>query len=229
MKIVILTAMEDELLPIIKDVPKIDYQTEFYNNIYLNNEGENTLYFSYTGIGKVNAAMSTTILINIIKPDLVINLGTAGGINKNLKILDLVIADKLAYHDVDVTAFGYKLGQIPQNEIYLKTNINKEFIQKLKDIEENIYVGTIVTGDQFVNKQEDKVKIENNFQNVYAVEMESTVIVDVCNKLKTKVIVIRGISDLTHTDSTIEFDIYLEQVVKKFSKIIKVIQNYDFF
>lgn len=222
--------MEAELLPIIKDLNKQEVKTEFYNQIYLNNTGINELYFSYTGIGKVNAAISTTMLINALKPDLVINLGTAGGINANLEILDLVIADKLVYHDVDVTDFNYELGQVPQNETYLKTNIQeyKKLLQSLKSFDLNFYIGTIVSGDQFISNKDVKVRLENNFENVYAVEMESTAIVNVCNKLATKVIVIRGISDLTHSNSTVEFTKYLTQVVQKFSKIIDVVQNYDF-
>ncbi len=228
MKILIITAMKEELLPIIKDFKVADYKISFYNEVYINEENRNKLYFSYTGIGKVNASMSTTILINEIKPDLVINLGTAGGIDVKVDILDLVIADKLAYHDVDVTAFGYQKGQVPQNDTYLETDINKYFIEEVEKQGINVHVGTIVSGDQFINDRNTKIKITSNFDNVYAVEMESTAIVDVCNKLDVKSLVIRGISDLAHGNSTMEFDKYLEQVVKKFRVIIKILQHYEF-
>ncbi len=227
MDILVLTAMEDELLPIIEDykVKKVDIK--FDNNIYLNNEGKNNIYFTNTGIGKVHASASTTYLISKINPDLVVNLGTAGGVNENLDILDLVIGDNLAYHDVDVTPFGYEYGQVPNREKYFKTNINKDFIKAIEKEDIKVHIGTILSGDQFVNDKNKKVDFCLDFDNVYAVEMESTAIVDVCNRFGTKVIVIRGISDLTHKESTLEFDKYLVEVVKKFNKIIKVLKDYE--
>lgn len=227
MKILILTAMEDELLPIIRDYKTKEYESDFYNKIYLNDEKNNEIYFTNTGIGKVNASTSTTYLINLIKPDLIVNLGTAGGINENLNILDVVIADNLAYHDVDVTPFGYEYGQVPQSEKYYKTDIDEKFIESLKKEDIKVSIGTILSGDQFINDKNKKIQFCSDFENVYAVEMESTAIVDVCNRFKVKVIVIRGISDLTHSESTVEFDKYLEEVVIKFRKIIKVLENYE--
>ncbi len=227
MNILVITAMKDEMLPIIEDynVTKID--SKFYNEIYLNNEGKNNIYFTYTGIGKVNASTSTTFLINNLNPDLVVNLGTAGGVNENLDILDLVIGDNLAYHDVDVTPFGYEYGQVPKKNKYFKTNIDKGFLKKIEEKGINVHVGTILSGDQFVNDKSKKISFCLDFDNVYAVEMESTAIVDVCNRFNTKVIVIRGISDLTHKESTLEFDTYLVEVIKKFNKIIKVLMEYE--
>ncbi len=227
MNILVLTAMEEELLPIIEDykVKKVDIKYD--NNIYLNDEGKNNIYFSNTGIGKVHAASSTTYLIGKINPDLVVNLGTAGGVNENLDILDLVIGDNLAYHDVDVTPFGYDYGQVPQRDKYFKTNIDYNFIKKIESEGIKVHVGTILSGDQFINDKSKKISFSSDFENVYAVEMESTAIVDVCNRLNTKVIVIRGISDLTHGNSTLEFDKYLVEVVKKFNKIIKVLKDYE--
>src|SRR5690625_664942 len=66
-----------------------------------------------SGIGKVNAAMATTILIERFQPTHVINTGTAGGMKGNLNVGDVVVGDEIVHHDVDVTAFDYKFGQVP--------------------------------------------------------------------------------------------------------------------
>ncbi len=227
MNILVLTAMEEELLPIIEDYKIRKVDIKYDNNIYLNDEGKNNIYFSNTGIGKVHAAASTTYLISKIKPDLVVNLGTAGGVNENLDILDLVIADNLAYHDVDVTPFGYDYGQVPHRNKYFKTNIEPSFIKSIEEENIKVHVGTILSGDQFINDKSKKISFCSDFENVYAVEMESTAIVDVCNRFDIKVLVLRGISDLTHGESTLEFDKYLVEVVKKFNKIIKVLKDYE--
>src|SRR5699024_7060600 len=74
---------------------------------------ETSVVLLKSGIGKVNAAMSTTILLEIYKPDYVINTGSAGGLDSDLDIGDLVISNEVVHHDVDVTAFNYQYGQVP--------------------------------------------------------------------------------------------------------------------
>ncbi len=66
-----------------------------------------------SGIGKVAAAIATTALLQLAKPDVVINTGSAGGVAQGLKVGDIVISTETAYHDVDVTVFGYAKGQLP--------------------------------------------------------------------------------------------------------------------
>lgn len=66
-----------------------------------------------SGIGKVNAAMSTTILLEKYKPEKVINTGSAGGFHHSLNVGDVVISTEVRHHDVDVTAFNYEYGQVP--------------------------------------------------------------------------------------------------------------------
>src|SRR5690606_28131087 len=75
-----------------------------------------------SGIGKVNAAMSTTILLQHYKPDLVINTGSAGGFDENLEVGSIVISSEVRHHDVDVTAFGYEMGQVPQMPAAFQSN-----------------------------------------------------------------------------------------------------------
>ena len=66
-----------------------------------------------SGIGKVSAAVGTTLLIEHYNPSLIINTGTAGGLD-NTSVHDLILATEVRHHDVDVTAFGYEIGQQAQ-------------------------------------------------------------------------------------------------------------------
>lgn len=72
------------------------------------------MVLALSGIGKVNAAVATAWLIRQFAPDCVINTGSAGGLGKGLKVGDVVIGTETEHHDVDVTAFGYARGQVPQ-------------------------------------------------------------------------------------------------------------------
>ena len=114
MKIAIIGAMEEEVT-LLRD--KIENKTveviagcEFTTGTY----GGVDVVLLRSGIGKVNAAMSTTILLEKYNPDYVINTGSAGGYDPELNVGDLVISTEVRHHDVDCTVFGYEYGQVPQ-------------------------------------------------------------------------------------------------------------------
>ena len=222
MKIAIISAMVEELQPIVNKLKcsKIDCLNG--QDIYEKTNGENTIYFLNSGIGKVNAAITTTLLITKYEVDKIINIGTAGGVNANLKIADFVVADKLVFHDVDVTAFGYGVGQLPGEEQYLEVTLANEFYEYLKNDYNNIHIGTVCTGDQFISTNDKKFMIEKHFDNVYAIEMESASIFMTACHLGIDCVVLRTISDLAYEESAVEFDKYLEQVSIGF---ISIAQN----
>ena len=167
----------------------------------------------------------TVLLINKYNPDVIINIGTAGGVHKDLDIADFVVADKLVFHDVDVTGFSYEKGQVPGQDQYFPIENNEKFAEFLKQVIPNIHVGTVTTGDQFVNDVNHQIKIDETFDNVYAIEMESTAIVMTCKQLKTPIFVLRTISDLAYKESNIEFPKYLDIVSKQFVVIVKLIEE----
>ena len=113
MKVGIIGAMEEEVnllrneLTERKDTEIASYH--FYEG-YL---GNMQVVILKSGIGKVNAAIGTTLLIDKFKPDVVINTGSAGGFKKGMKVGDVVVSTEVRHHDVDVTAFGYEYGQVP--------------------------------------------------------------------------------------------------------------------
>jgi len=85
-----------------------------------------------SGIGKVAAAIGTAALLQLTKPDAVLNTGSAGGVARGLKVGDIVISDETRYHDVDVTAFGYEKGQLPANPAAFLSD------KKLADLAEKV-------------------------------------------------------------------------------------------
>src|SRR5690606_18776856 len=114
MKIGIIGAMEEEVellrSSLENTATEVIANCEFTSGTY---EGQEIVLLK-SGIGKVNAAMSTTILLQHFGPDIVINTGSAGGFDENLEVGSIVISDEVLHHDVDVTAFGYEMGQVPQ-------------------------------------------------------------------------------------------------------------------
>lgn len=174
----IIVAMEKEITLLRSKIDDIKVHQfchlKFYEGIFENNK----VIFAIAGIGKVNAGITTILLIEHFNPDVIINTGIAGGYQKDLKPLDIVVADKVVYSDVDMTcqaAGAYQYGQIEGFDAYFKPNV--EIIHKI-----NHRLGTILSGDQFIYDY-DKVDglVKQRFSNyeVIAFDMESAAIAQV--------------------------------------------------
>ena len=121
-----------------------------------------------SGIGKVAAAIGTTALLQLAKPDVVLNTGSAGGVAKGLKVGDIVISDETRYHDADVTAFGYEKGQLPANPAaFLSDKQLADLADEIAQLQgQNVKRGLICSGDSFINSEEKIAQIKADFPNV---------------------------------------------------------------
>jgi len=180
-----------------------------------------------SGIGKVNVAVATTLLIELYPVEFVINTGSAGGIITDASVGDVVISTNVTYHDVDVTGFGYKRGQIPGlPELF---NADEFLIKKVDEILTQTGVphfkGSIVTGDAFVNRKEQIDKIISNFPNAVALEMEAAAVAQVCYIANIPFVVVRALSDIAGKESHISFEEFLPTAAKASSEmVIKLIE-----
>ncbi|MEO9274555.1 5'-methylthioadenosine/S-adenosylhomocysteine nucleosidase [Marinomonas sp. 5E14-1] len=177
-----------------------------------------------SGIGKVNAAVSTTLLLSQFKPEYVINIGSAGGYDPELQVGDVVISDQVVHHDVDVTAFGYVMGQVPNMpETYaadtsLISQTQKAF-SAVTDVQAK--VGLIGTGDSFMNDPVRVEKVRETFPSLVAVEMEAAAVAQVCHKFEVPFIVVRSLSDIAGKESSKSFEEYLKVAAENSSLIIQ--------
>ena len=175
-----------------------------------------------SGIGKVAAAMSTTLLIQQFKPDMIINTGSAGGLDPNLNVGDVIISTDVRHHDVDVTAFGYEKGQLPANPAAFLPN--EQLVEVAKKQAEklglNAVSGLICSGDAFINGAEKITQIRANFPQVAAVEMEAAAIAQVCHAMNVPFVVVRAISDVADKESHLSFDEFLPLAAEKSSEMV---------
>ncbi len=188
-----------------------------------------------SGIGKVNAAMGTTLLIELFKPDCIINTGSAGGFSKQLSIGDVVISTEVRHHDVDATIFGYEYGQVPQmpaayipNNILV--NIAEKAVNKLDNV--NTRKGLIATGDSFMHKDEHIHAVREKLPAIEAAEMEAAAIAQCCHNYELPFVIIRAISDIAGDDENqIEFTEFLKVAAVNSAlmviEIIKMINEYE--
>ena len=103
-----------------------------------------------SGMGKVNAARTTQILIDKMNIDYVLNVGVAGSISKKINKCDIVIANKLVQHDFDFTLFNYQKGEIPNIGQYINCDKKLVKIAQTIDIKTNVTTGVISSGDIFI-------------------------------------------------------------------------------
>lgn len=223
MKAGIIGAMEPEVAILKKQL--VDAKTTEVGGytFYQGQLAGNDVVIVQSGIGKVAAALATAFLISEFQPDYVVNTGSAGGFEQSLKVGDIVISSEVRYHDVDVTAFGYEIGQLPANPAAyiphpMLVDAAKSGIAQLSDIQ--TLVGLITTGDTFMTKDDDIAKARKNFPTMAAVEMEGAAIAQTCHQLKTPFVVIRSMSDIAGKESPTSFEAYLETASVNSSQLV---------
>lgn len=198
----IIGAMDEEIFEL-KELMDIQEEKEILGVVfYIGTLNNKSVVLVKSKIGKVASSYVATLLLSNFSIDYIINIGTCGAVSRKLKYLDIVIGDKLLYHDVDVTAFGYNYGQMAQCEPYFKSN--DQLLEKVKRFN-GVYIGDIVSGDEFVvNKAQMQMKLEKHFSNynVLACDMESTSIAHVASLAKVPFIIIRTISDVLDFDGS---------------------------
>lgn len=177
------------------------------------------------GVGKVNAARTTQILIDNFKINLVINTGVGGSINPDLKIGDVIVANKVYQHDFDITAFDHKKGYVPEVGDYIECdknllNIFYNIINQIEDEEFKTKIGIIASGDQFYTELERMNEIRSLF-NADILDMECGAIAQVAYLDNIPFIGIRSVSDGMEEDKISTYKENVELASEISSKIIE--------
>ena len=215
-KLAIMGAMEEEIEPLLEyldDIKVTEYaDNKYYEATYNGIE----VVVAYSKIGKVFASLTASTMIEKFGCDTLLFSGVAGGINPQLKIGDLIIADKLCQHDLDITAFGHPHGFVPGGSVFVESDEKLRNIAKDVAANEGIKLieGTIATGDQFVHSNERKEFIESTFK-ADALEMEGASVAVVCKALNVPFFILRAISDTADMDAGFDFDEFLKSSAKE--------------
>lgn len=219
----IIGAMEQEVVALrelIQDCETYKFAgCEFYSGTI---EGQQVVV-TRSGIGKVAAAIATSVLIERYQPSRVINTGSAGGFDPSLKVGDVVISSEVRYHDVDLTAFNYEMGQLPGNPAAYIADGKLVDVAKQAAAEQSghkIISGLICTGDIFMAAPERVAKARADFPTMAAVEMEGAAIAQVCHLANVPFVVIRSLSDIAGTESPVSFDAFLETAAKHSTALV---------
>jgi len=214
-KIAIMGAMPEEVEPIVAKLDDLRTTTYGANTYYEGIYNGQEVVVAYSKIGKVFATLTATMLIEKFGCDTLLFSGVAGAISDELKIGDLIIADGLCQHDLDITAFGHPYGYVPEGEVCISTDVNLRNIAKEVAASKGLKLreGVIATGDQFVANAERKDWIGSEFK-ADALEMEGASVAVVCSALDVPFFILRAISDSADMDASFNFDEFLESSAK---------------
>lgn len=225
MRIGIIGAMNEEVIELKNIMTDIQVEKignlEFFKGNLLNKE----VVLVEGGIGKVNAAICATLMIEHFKVLKILFTGVAGGTNPDINIGDIVIGVDQIEHDFDSTAFGYALGQIPRMDTYI-FEADRELVDLAYSVavekfgREKVRKGRIVSGDEFVASVE-KIKWLRDTFNADCTEMEGAAVAHVCHVFKMPFLIIRAISDKANHDAKVDFPEFVKLAAKNSKTIIE--------
>ncbi|MGT2715464.1 5'-methylthioadenosine/adenosylhomocysteine nucleosidase [Streptococcus respiraculi] len=217
MKFGIIAAMPEELKTLVEHLEHGKEQVVLGRTYYTGSIGQHEVVLIQSGVGKVMSAMSVALLAQQFQVDVIVNTGSAGAIADGIAIGDVVIAQQLAYHDVDLTAFGYEYGQMSAQPLYFEAD--KDLVAQMQQIlsreETRVHLGLIATGDSFIAGQDKIAAIKAHFPNVLAVEMEGAAIAQAAQSVGLPFLVIRAMSDTAQGDANITFDEFIIEAGKR--------------
>ncbi len=197
--IAVLCAMKSELNEVIarmQDVKEIEDHQHVY---YCGRIGESEVVASECGVGKVASAIVCAMLIEKFHPELLINVGVAGGCQDFENTLDVIIADRLTYHDWNNLVINDQPNGFDTNQYSFKADarLNELALKAFPtNCKSRIYIGPIVSGDTFVTLREDVDRILKDYPQAYCCDMESTSIAHCCISYQTPFLILRSLSDI---------------------------------
>jgi len=200
MKIGILCAGDSELAPFLPHIQGCKISKKAMLDFYEGTINGVSIVTLFCGVCKTNAAIATQILIDRYHVDIIINAGTAGGMDESLAIFDTVIATEVAHHDVHegiLTEFHPWMSSVFFQSDNLLLALSKQAVKRLPS-EHKIYYGRMVTGECFIT-DDGRDEINAVFKPL-TVDMETASIAHVCYVNQLPFIAIRTVTDTaTHS------------------------------
>lgn len=213
----IIGAMEEEVACLKEHMKDVNVTTKAGMDFYQGMLEGKAVVVVRSGIGKVNAAMCTQILVDDYKIDGVLNTGIAGSLKNEVNIGDIVLSTDVIHHDMDARGFGYAKGQIPRMD-----RLSFPADDTLRDVAKavcervnpqiQVYCGRVASGDQFISDHEIKAGIKREF-SPYCVEMEGAAIGQCAYLNGVPFLIIRAISDKADDSATMDYPAFEKQAI----------------
>ncbi|MGI5947472.1 MAG: 5'-methylthioadenosine/adenosylhomocysteine nucleosidase [Lachnospiraceae bacterium] len=220
----IIGAMDEEVLEIKKALADVSVETVTGMDFYRGKVNGKEVVVVRSGIGKVNAAMCSQILVDRFGVDAIVNTGIAGSLRAEINIGDIVLSTDSVQHDMDATGFGYPAGQIPRMDTFAfpadekLLNLAKECCSRVNpDIQ--TFTGRVVSGDQFISDKGKKQWLIETFDGS-CTEMEGAAIAQVCYLNHVGCLIIRAISDKADDSANMDYQEFEAKAIEHSVKLL---------
>ena len=220
----IIGAMEPEI-ELLKRAMVIEREEKLiHTTAFIGTLNQQDVVLVQSGIGKVNASIIAALMCDKYELDYLINTGVAGALSKKLSVTDMVISNQVAHHDVDASAFGYALGQVPGMPVAYESDSH------LKDLALNILSlnseikgleGLVVSGDSFIDNNEVKNDILTYFPDAFCVDMESSAIAQTAYQFNVPFLILRSLSDSADDSADMNYEEFLSKACVHSSEVVK--------
>lgn len=175
------------------------------------------------GVGKVNAAVCTQLLVELFDVGAIILTGVAGALHPQLEIGDIVISNESMHHDMDATALGFARGIIPYAEVSIFPSDPDLMQMALEGSRElfvdHVHVGRVLSGDRFIADR-DEVKVLHEQLGGICTEMEGAAVAQVCGINCVPYVIIRSISDKANGEAADDFQQFCARVAEHSYRIV---------
>ena len=240
-RIAIVSALHDELSKLLELMPDEHKQVHAGREFWVGHLHGHDLVVVLSGIGKVAAATTATILIEAFKVERIVFTGVAGGLGKNVNIGDVVVADSFMQHDMDASPIfpRYELPGYGTSTLSVDEALKRELVQACQYViahlpstleaatiqayglhKPQVHTGLVVSGDRFVSTSAEAKQLQHDLPHALAVEMEGAAFAQVCYDYKVPFAAVRTISDKADDAATVDFTRFLAEVASHYSALI---------
>lgn len=220
----IIGAMDEEVAKVKERMTNVRMVKKAMMEFNQGNLGGKQAVVVRSGIGKVNAAVCTQILVDDFKVEAVINTGIAGSLRSWIDIGDIVVSTDALQHDMDAVSFGYPAGQIPRMDVF-SFKADEELAEIAKEVcrevnpEISVYLGRIVSGDQFISDDATKSRILDTFGG-YCTEMEGAAIAQTAYLNRIPFVILRAISDKADNSAQMDYPTFEKQAIEHSVRLV---------
>ncbi|WP_337959647.1 5'-methylthioadenosine/adenosylhomocysteine nucleosidase [Anaerobacillus arseniciselenatis] len=230
MKIGIIGAMDEEIKLLKENIEVKEEVVKATITFYVGQLHGKEVVVCKSGVGKVNAAITTQLLINDFSVTNILFTGVAGAVDPKLNIGDIVISKNALQHDLDASALGFKKGEVPMFNYPSLFPADEALVQlaekgakKLDNI--NVVKGTILSGDQFIADHEKVAQLGELFGGS-CVEMEGAAVAHVAMLNKIPFVIIRSMSDKANGEANVNFTEFTKLASERsFSIVHSIVEN----
>ena len=246
-RIAIVSALHPELAEVLALMPDEHKRTLGGRTFWTGHLHGHDVVATLSGMGKVAAAITTTLLIEHFKAEQVVFTGVAGGLATGVEVGDVVVGTGFVQHDMDVSPLfprfelpGQGITVLPADAVlaqvlqeaakdaitWLPHLLDASTLASLGLHRPAVHLGQIISGDRFVSSQAEVAALREALPEALAVDMESAAVAQVCRDFGVGFAAVRTISDRADNEAHVDFPRFLDQVARHYSaRIIRKALN----